>query len=1125
MKKLFSVVLTAVIIMSTALPVSAVRGYRSLWIECENAYTSISGDFRSSADGNASGRASLTLDSTNNEIVHEAAVNFTLSYDNTYDIFICGTPGTSDWASKHTWSLDGAEPEADTGTIICNAYTTGTSRGAGISWHKLTTTALEKGTHSLNFKVNAYRSMGGFCYTVFDVIAVVPSEWEWQPNASMMHPYDKNKISMQYVEGNVKETTAKTGDTIHINVKNRIAKRTDANLNVFARLSYNGETVVSDVKAPSTPTSSWIQGKAYGTDFQVTVPFNAPNGIYEVLAGIEGIDYAGENPTEVVGTITIGTAENNEIVPYKADITDVSAPETIVKGENINVSFNADIENVLPDDSKVYIGLWKDDLLYSVMETSETVNESGHVEVTAKCTDDLPEGEYILEPGIHNYATEAEKITVKVSGTNSGRSIYHKPMSYGRYYAKKNGKTHFWYIDQTGTNIFGGEAYIPMGGMFVSKYITNYSETNDEANIKNFEQDKADLELLRNAGVKDLYINPVGGTRPVWAWQYLLDYLDDTGWRYGIQQGIVSSRAADMYYPKATEKSGWIKIENVTKNGKVDIEQKIITGAVYDYQNSLYVAINDETGKVTDSGTGTAKATENGVTFTADIKNIKNAENHTVYFAPRVNGSLSQAVNFWDYEEQVLKNTENFFSKFKCGSGLRLVVDPMGNETGIYNASEITRFTGDVFDGEYAKWLEEKYTTTENLNAAWKTETPIESFEIASQMIPVLTTNPNETNNYYSYYVDYKSGNCVKTNSRNGTAWNDYLDGRDDLYLAAMNRQADTIKQYMDLPVVHKHCSIQRRYYINKQTKGGLDALGAEAYGSLETSRQKAAMAVAQTKQFARTAWVVTTETNNNENVMGKYESGQWGYESAEVMEKHFDAHFNAGIKGIYDFLLADRVDLGGKLGMAYSHVTNPENLAGLSQYIKKTETAEFRAKITQNTYPEETYYFYPSQKNWWYSANERSVVQLEDDNARIQRLSTQNGNIIAQTDDPSVDTRILFVNLNDGPYSNIFGPKLMEEIQKENTNKKFVFMGLRNDIGTLETDKYYSDKTVTLSDGTVIQPLLPDENCEILAKTEGGDVWAMKCGNLYFMATNDLFDISGEQYVLKHTDVLGVTK
>lgn len=121
--------------------------------------------------------------------------------------------------------------------------------------------------------------------------------------------------------------------------------------------------------------------------------------------------------------------------------------------------------------------------------------------------------------------------------------------------------------------------------------------------------------------------------------------------------------------------------------------------------------------------------------------------------------------------------------------------------------------------------------------------------------------------------------------------------------------------------------------------------MGAEAYGSLETSRQKAAMAVAQTKQFARTAWVVTTETNNNENVMGKYESGQWGYESAEIMEKHFDAHFNAGIKGIYDFLLADRVDLGGKLGMAYSHVTQSGKSCRTQSIYKENRNCRVQSK------------------------------------------------------------------------------------------------------------------------------------------------------------------------------------
>ena len=117
--------------------------------------------------------------------------------------------------------------------------------------------------------------------------------------------------------------------------------------------------------------------------------------------------------------------------------------------------------------------------------------------------------------------------------------------------------------------------------------------------------------------------------------------------------------------------------------------------------------------------------------------------------------------------------------------------------------------------------------------------------------------------------------------------------------------------------------------------------------------------------QFARTAWNVITETNTEENVMGKYESGEWGYPSKEEFFTRFQGTLDNGTKGIYDFLLADRFDLGGNLGDAYSWVINEDTIEWGAEFSKMLDEPDVQKELTTRQYANETFYFYPSQKNW----------------------------------------------------------------------------------------------------------------------------------------------------------------
>ena len=174
----------------------------------------------------------------------------------------------------------------------------------------------------------------------------------------------------------------------------------------------------------------------------------------------------------------------------------------------------------------------------------------------------------------------------------------------------------------------------------------------------------------------------------------------------------------------------------------------------------------------------------------------------------------------------------------------------------------------------YKDWLEKKYVTVDKLNSAWLVN--VSSFEEASRLVPIYTENNGEGAVSNTYSVDGDNPSVIhKSDTHKSILWNDYLMGRDQLFAEFNNAVADRIKETLDVPVIYKHCSVQREYLINRNLKGGFDGLGTESYGSVKVTSSRAATTSAICDQFARTAWRIITETNTEEDISLKYKSNE----------------------------------------------------------------------------------------------------------------------------------------------------------------------------------------------------------------------------------------------------------
>ena len=136
--------------------------------------------------------------------------------------------------------------------------------------------------------------------------------------------------------------------------------------------------------------------------FTLTVPFNAPDGEFEIRAGVEDLSLEDGSNDAVIGKVTIGNGVAEEVVPVKAEFTSFNIPDSIKKDEPFNVSANFSLNREIGREAKPYIVFWKDGLLYEVLTGRDAIDEkSGGFEFSATLTSDLPAGSYEVKPGIH----------------------------------------------------------------------------------------------------------------------------------------------------------------------------------------------------------------------------------------------------------------------------------------------------------------------------------------------------------------------------------------------------------------------------------------------------------------------------------------------------------------------------------------------------------------------------------------------------------------------------------------------------------------------------------------------------------------------------------------------------
>lgn len=1083
------------------------------WLEAERA-TSVTGGLQSKVLSNASSGRALVLDSTTLPSGGAAAtVGFSIPEAGGYDVWILSTSGSDNWASNYRWALDSAASQSfapqKTSDIV---YRTADSRQVPLRWYKLTSSPFTVGSHELHLSVPSVRTLdpaNPLAIAYFDTIAVVPTGWNIAMQG-MVRPFNPSLLDLDFVAGTLSESELDRGDPLSVTVTASLAQSFAGRVLFKVDLISAGKSVATATSAPERLT-----GRAVNQDFTVglnlTIPFDAPRGDLEVAVSVVNAEFS-QGQTVSAGSVLIG-AEAAEASPFTLSQAEADLPQTVSAGAEVSVDTTFSLDQEVSFDSRPYAAFYADGLLRGVAESDSELQTSTWTpeqpqseSVTFAIPNELAAGEYEVFVGLHGLEMSSSSAgTVDVSQSESGDW---KPLSNGAL-IDAEGSSHFWYVTQNGAMIWDGQPYIPVGAMWVSRYIREYDPRDPAKNQANWNYDLGVLQLMADEGVKDLYVQAVvgagGAAVPPWAWQFMMESLEDFGFIYGLQINGYQSPVIEGDLLRVGAEQREFTVDGFGGQGTVtkDLDLSADYPTVRDVTAVRFAVVDATTGSVV--SVGDAQADPLGArVWRASVELSLPAGTYSVRFTPRIVAPSAALQNFWDDPETGRSALVSLVDSLKFGPGFRFFVDPARNEANIVNYDESVRVRSDAFDSQFATWLEGEFDSLSALASRWKLNAEPADFEAAARLVPVNTNSRDEPRPGELTLIDPETSALTTADGVQGTLWDDFLRFRSDAYRSFNNETADAIKAKADAPVVYKYTGALKAFFTQTDSSGGFDGLGGEIYGDEEhILREKLGYSYSAAQASSKTLWLLTTETQLDEDTTRKAASGEVGYPSETVMHSHFDTLLAGGEKGIFDFLFDAYHD--SRLRDFYSYTAKPVQFDWLRNYRDELLSPSSVDDLLESQ-PIDIYYMYPGAQTWWINPNERAAVLPDDDYDSYGVMRTGDDKYVVSTFDPSVAKGgVLVVNLEDAPATTVWGAALEEQIGALlDQGTRIVITGMRKDLGSLPSiDSYFSEELITLAGGAAAQVLVPTVTSEIL-QADGDDVWALRDGNLWIIANDE---------------------
>ncbi len=409
-------------------------------------------------------------------------------------------------------------------------------------------------------------------------------------------------------------------------------------------------------------------------------------------------------------------------------------------------------------------------------------------------------------------------------------------------FTDRTGSIHPWSINSAHTLIWDNAPFIPVGGVFIPKYLAN------GATDANWKSDTQSLDLLKQKGLTDIIIDPYVSATDVTsaAWQKLIDYLDSNGFRYGIAFGM----GIDRPLTGTLIKPSIYRTDNVNSYGEASWRVAASDKAHYylvDTQDGSQIFREGEIS--VNGGVATAPAGDKIVGTAVGL-----LYPHVV-ITPYMNYNLPDIWGGFDaYRDHLLA----IFSNVKFGSGLRFFIDPLGDRLGIPPNADYLIPDSQEFEIEWEAWLRRRYSTVDALVNAWGVvDHDLNSYETAARLIPLWSNGRG-----IPMLNDPKTGTKYTVKWNVSKYWANLHECRDSAIIYYMNAAADILKQQVaDVPVIYTRTDLNP-IFANANKIGGFDGYGVPAYGKGQTLVSNGAdSAVVQCNEALRPMWCIVSET------------------------------------------------------------------------------------------------------------------------------------------------------------------------------------------------------------------------------------------------------------------------
>ncbi len=471
---------------------------------------------------------------------------------------------------------------------------------------------------------------------------------------------------------------------------------------------------------------------------------------------------------------------------------------------------------------------------------------------------------------------------------------------------------HIWSINEAHGMTWKSDPFVPVGGLFESRYMADPTDANLAA-------DQAALDKIKAAGITDIILSagkPLTDSSPS-SLQKMIDYLDQNGFTYGI----------DINDGPKTPLTGYIISPNLYRMAGPS-EEMVITRKWPNVDSAIWIVVSKFDGKIIHNG---GAVVSSGTVSIRLPQPLGEADILIVY--PHIAMPISSLSDLWgsydDYRDKLLA----FFKQVKLGPGLRFVRDPVVCR--LSAADDLGSFLPDSprFRVGFEAYLSTNYGHVGSLGAAWGLNDPVESFEVAARLMPMWNGSRGMP---VAYDMDSIGMYSVDTGA--SRAWMDLTKYKHNSLQEKLAGMADVFKREIaKVPVIYTAPGYNS-VYCSPFSAGGFDGLSPYGRG-LGEYPVKAGAGVARmlVDECAKSMWLVAGAANASSP-----ESPKPAYSDGRALSGSLDMLRELGCKGFYVDALQSVSSSG------YSLAEQADQLKALADF--KTKVASPKAVEYQPT-------------------------------------------------------------------------------------------------------------------------------------------------------------------------------